>query len=187
MTMEKQRDNPKFKFLFGGESLAYYRWRVNQEQQASSRYGQQPPPPHQQHQQIPSLMSQQPQAPPYGAPPTSQAPPPPHHAPNYQQQQQQQGSYPQEGTGFSQPPQGSWGRPNSGPGGQKPQPLLPRKIYIAMLLCVPLNVHKTRHINIVCSQMTYIHVSLVQHLGGVSPRPLPRGYRSSRPNLWSIS
>ena len=32
MTMEKQRDNPKFNFLFGGESHAYYQWRVGQEQ-----------------------------------------------------------------------------------------------------------------------------------------------------------
>jgi hypothetical protein len=39
MTMEKQRDNPKFHFLFGGESHAYYRWRVSQEQ--ASLYGQQ--------------------------------------------------------------------------------------------------------------------------------------------------
>ena len=38
MTMEKQRDNPKFNFLFGGESHTYYRWRVSQEQ--ASMYGQ---------------------------------------------------------------------------------------------------------------------------------------------------
>ena len=38
MTMEKQRDNPKFNFLFGGESHVYYRWRVGQEQ--ASLYGQ---------------------------------------------------------------------------------------------------------------------------------------------------
>ena len=38
MTMEKQRENPKFKFLFGGESNVYYRWRVGQEQ--ASLYGQ---------------------------------------------------------------------------------------------------------------------------------------------------
>ena len=38
MTMDKQRDNPKFNFLFGGESHAYYKWRVGQEQ--ASLYGQ---------------------------------------------------------------------------------------------------------------------------------------------------
>ena len=39
MTMEKQRDNGKFNFLFGGEYHAYYRWRVSQEQ--ASLYNQQ--------------------------------------------------------------------------------------------------------------------------------------------------
>ena len=33
MTMNKQRDNPKFQFLFGGEWHAYYKWRVVTEQQ----------------------------------------------------------------------------------------------------------------------------------------------------------
>ena len=32
MTMEKQRDNSKFHFLFGGELHPYYRWKVSQEQ-----------------------------------------------------------------------------------------------------------------------------------------------------------
>ena len=32
MTMEKQRDNPKFFFLFGGELNAYYKWKVASEQ-----------------------------------------------------------------------------------------------------------------------------------------------------------
>ena len=32
MTQEKQRDNPKFFFLFGGEFNAYYRWKVASEQ-----------------------------------------------------------------------------------------------------------------------------------------------------------
>ena len=32
MTMEKQRDNPKFFFLFGGEYNAYYKWKVTAEQ-----------------------------------------------------------------------------------------------------------------------------------------------------------
>lgn len=35
MTMNKQRDNPKFQFLFGGEWHAYYKWRVASEQQQS--------------------------------------------------------------------------------------------------------------------------------------------------------
>ena len=33
MTMNKQRDNPKFQFLFGGEWHAYYKWRVISEHQ----------------------------------------------------------------------------------------------------------------------------------------------------------
>jgi len=32
MTMEKQRSNPKFVFLFGGEYNLYYRWKVTSEQ-----------------------------------------------------------------------------------------------------------------------------------------------------------
>lgn len=32
MTMEKQRNNPKFGFLFGGEQNLYYRWKVSSEQ-----------------------------------------------------------------------------------------------------------------------------------------------------------
>ena len=52
MTMEKQRDNPKFYFLFGGELNAYYKWKVATEQ--ASAYSQQQ---QQTGQQIPSLMS----------------------------------------------------------------------------------------------------------------------------------
>ena len=33
MTMNKQRENPKFQFLFGGEWHAYYKWRVATETQ----------------------------------------------------------------------------------------------------------------------------------------------------------
>ena len=32
MTMEKQRNNPKFQFLFGGDYHPYYRWKVTAEQ-----------------------------------------------------------------------------------------------------------------------------------------------------------
>ena len=32
MTQEKQRDNPKFYFLYGGEYHAYYKWKVANEQ-----------------------------------------------------------------------------------------------------------------------------------------------------------
>ncbi len=32
MTMNKQRNNPKFYFIFGGEFHPYYRWKVSQEQ-----------------------------------------------------------------------------------------------------------------------------------------------------------
>ena len=32
MTMNKQRNNPKFQFLFGGEYNPYYRWKVASEQ-----------------------------------------------------------------------------------------------------------------------------------------------------------
>lgn len=41
MTMEKQRDNPKFFFLFGGEFNAYYKWKVATEQTGTitSLYG----------------------------------------------------------------------------------------------------------------------------------------------------
>ena len=35
MTMEKQRNNPKFNFLFGGEHNMYYRWKVSAEQAGS--------------------------------------------------------------------------------------------------------------------------------------------------------
>lgn len=39
MTMNKQRDNAKFHFLFGGEWHAYYKWRVVSEQQGQGRCG----------------------------------------------------------------------------------------------------------------------------------------------------
>jgi calcium homeostasis ER protein len=42
MTMNKQRDNPKFQFLFGGEWHAYYKWRVISEHQGQGGF--QPPP-----------------------------------------------------------------------------------------------------------------------------------------------
>lgn len=35
MTMEKQKDNPKFSFLFGGEYFSYYKYRLTMEQQQS--------------------------------------------------------------------------------------------------------------------------------------------------------
>uniref|UniRef100_H2T131 Calcium homeostasis endoplasmic reticulum protein n=1 Tax=Takifugu rubripes TaxID=31033 RepID=H2T131_TAKRU len=35
MTMEKQKDNPKFSFLFGGEFFSYYKYRLTMEQQQS--------------------------------------------------------------------------------------------------------------------------------------------------------
>ena len=47
MTKTKQRDNPKFGFLFGGEHFHYYTYKVNAEQ-ARLHYQQrqqQPPPP----------------------------------------------------------------------------------------------------------------------------------------------
>lgn len=33
MTMEKQKDNPKFSFLFGGEYFSYYKYKLAMEQQ----------------------------------------------------------------------------------------------------------------------------------------------------------
>lgn len=33
MTMEKQKDNPKFSFLFGGEFYSYYKCKLALEQQ----------------------------------------------------------------------------------------------------------------------------------------------------------
>lgn len=33
MTMEKQKDNPKFSFLFGGEYFSYYKYKLSTEQQ----------------------------------------------------------------------------------------------------------------------------------------------------------
>lgn len=39
MTMNKQRDNAKFHFLFGGEWHAYYKWRVMSEHQGQGRRG----------------------------------------------------------------------------------------------------------------------------------------------------
>jgi len=32
MTKQKQKDNPKFSFLFGGEHFNYYQYRVTTEQ-----------------------------------------------------------------------------------------------------------------------------------------------------------
>lgn len=32
MTMDKQQNNPKFYFLFGGPHNAYYKWKVSSEQ-----------------------------------------------------------------------------------------------------------------------------------------------------------
>ena len=32
MTKQKQRDNPKFSFLFGGENFNYYQYKVTTEQ-----------------------------------------------------------------------------------------------------------------------------------------------------------
>ena len=32
MTQQKQKDNPKFQFLFGGEYNGYYKWKVACEQ-----------------------------------------------------------------------------------------------------------------------------------------------------------
>lgn len=31
MTKSKQKDNPKFSFLFGGEYFNYYKWKVSSE------------------------------------------------------------------------------------------------------------------------------------------------------------
>ena len=140
--MEKQRGNPKFNFLFGGESHAYYRWRVGQEQASLYDHHSQQPgllnmlrmftspilTPLLPNLGIPSLMSQQPQAPPYGAPPSSQAP-----GYGQQQQHQGQGSYPPS-SGFSQPQQGgSWGPPTSESGGQQPL-LSQRKLALSLSL-----------------------------------------------------
>lgn len=35
MTMEKQKDNPKFSFLFGGEYFSYYKYKLTMAQQQS--------------------------------------------------------------------------------------------------------------------------------------------------------
>lgn len=37
--MHKQRDNPKFSFLFGGEHYNYYKWKVTQEELAKAPAG----------------------------------------------------------------------------------------------------------------------------------------------------
>ena len=39
MTMHKQRDNPKFSFLFGGENYNYYKWKVAQEEMGKAPAG----------------------------------------------------------------------------------------------------------------------------------------------------
>ncbi|XP_074640155.1 calcium homeostasis endoplasmic reticulum protein-like [Tubulanus polymorphus] len=51
LTKEKQKDNPKFSFLFGGENFNYYQYRVTSEQaiikqqnQVLAQHGQPPPP-----------------------------------------------------------------------------------------------------------------------------------------------
>lgn len=37
MTKNKQKDNPKFQFLFGGEYYAYYQYKVNTEQSGTNQ------------------------------------------------------------------------------------------------------------------------------------------------------
>lgn len=45
MTMEKQKDNPKFSFLFGGEFYSYYKCKLAlEQQQRESPSGRRPPP-----------------------------------------------------------------------------------------------------------------------------------------------
>eukprot|EP00794_Sanderia_malayensis_P008111 gene8111-8980_t len=52
LTKEKQRDNPKFQFLYGGEHHAYYKWKVHiEEQQIQMQDAQQQQPQPQQNQQ----------------------------------------------------------------------------------------------------------------------------------------
>lgn len=44
MTMEKQKDNPKFSFLFGGEFYSYYKCKLAlEQQQRESPAGPRPP------------------------------------------------------------------------------------------------------------------------------------------------
>ncbi|KAL5487291.1 hypothetical protein EMCRGX_G019874 [Ephydatia muelleri] len=82
MTMEKQRDNPKFFFLFGGESNVYYKWKVATEQAAFQSQSSTPNmlPLMAQHQSLAnSSQYAQPsyqQPPSSGPPPWSQNPPP---------------------------------------------------------------------------------------------------------------
>ena len=69
MTRQKQRDNPRFAFLFdgGGESYHYYTYKVNTEQAILRQQQQQ-----QQHQQYDYGSN-------YGPPPPHQSGPPPPH------------------------------------------------------------------------------------------------------------
>ncbi|XP_047123760.1 calcium homeostasis endoplasmic reticulum protein isoform X1 [Hydra vulgaris] len=65
LTKSKQKDNPKFAFLFGGDYHSYYCWKVGLETtqcEAQKRLNQQqeqpPPPPSFQQQQLPQIPSQ---------------------------------------------------------------------------------------------------------------------------------
>ncbi|GFS15252.1 calcium homeostasis endoplasmic reticulum protein [Elysia marginata] len=101
MTKQKQRDNPKFAFLFGGEFYTYYKFRVASEIAQINQRNQQHLQQEQQQQQqqhhpgqqmmgqppIPPLMQTQPQWPP-GQPQPQQQPPQQGPPPMGQQQQQ---------------------------------------------------------------------------------------------------
>ena len=82
MTKQKQKDNPKFQFLFGGEFFDYYSYRVAAEQTMHQQQQQmhQPPsyPPPSSAPPFPAQMPRQSPAPPGAQTGTNQQPPPFH-------------------------------------------------------------------------------------------------------------
>ncbi|XP_016985221.1 calcium homeostasis endoplasmic reticulum protein [Drosophila rhopaloa] len=101
ITKQKQQNNPKFEFLYGGEFASYYQFRVAAEQTLLKQQGlnQQLPPGG-----PPGHYMQHP-------PPMQQSQPPGHYPPPNQQQQ-----HPPENTQDNMQAQHSW-PPNSGNGG----------------------------------------------------------------------
>ncbi|KPU78091.1 uncharacterized protein Dana_GF24403, isoform C [Drosophila ananassae] len=104
ITKQKQQNNPKFEFLYGGEFASYYQFRVAAEQALLKQQNN-----YMQH--APHMQQNQPPA--HYAPPNQQQQHPPDNAQDNMQQQQQQSQYmwpPNAGQG---PPNNQQGNGNS--------------------------------------------------------------------------
>nr|XP_017092387.1 calcium homeostasis endoplasmic reticulum protein isoform X1 [Drosophila bipectinata] len=103
ITKQKQQNNPKFEFLYGGEFASYYQFRVAAEQallKQQNNYMQHPP------------HMQQHQPPAHYAPPNQQQQHPPENAQDNMQQQQQ--------PPYMWPPNAGQGPPNNPQGNGNP-------------------------------------------------------------------